>query len=177
MGVSIEDIRSGLKAMQNNTKYKNKKTQMDTTNFGKLVGDLNTWLETNGKDTAGTSNEKKDVARVIHYEFKQSFIPWPEGKIGEFMTATFQPLVVTAPTGPQYTNLATVYTNKEAPDVRADVVRVLRVQDKTHSTHGANFSSNQTLRQIIDNVIAKVQGQAEVQRVQGLLRQHYPGYL
>ena len=43
-------------------------------------------------------------------------------------------------------------------------------------SRAANFKGDQTLRQVIKNLVETVKGDAEILRIQNLLRQHYPGY-
>ena len=174
------DIKAGLNYLAgNNPKYKNKKTQLGTAPFDTLVADLSTWLEMKGKSTIDSADDKKLVARVIAHDtsFVNSFIASGNGNIGPYARAALLPLVTTAPTGPAYKNLSESFSYKQWPDVRADVSRVLGLKDKGHSSHGSNFKGDQTLRQVINNLLDTVQGEAEIGRIQGLLRQHYPGYL
>jgi hypothetical protein len=152
---------------------------VDAKTFDSLVAALNTWLEVNGKSTVGSADDKKLVARVIAHDasLATSFIPAPNGKIGPYAKGELLPLAAAAATGPTYTDLDENFSFKQWPAVRADVARVLRINDKGHSSHGSNFKGNQTLRQVIDNLVDTVKGEAEVARIQSQLRQHYPGYL
>lgn len=62
---------------------------------------------------------------------------------------------------PGYTlsgELKTSYSIKEQPDVRKQVSSVMGITDKGHKTHGSNFSSPQTLKQIIDNLFMPITG-------------------
>jgi hypothetical protein len=55
-------------------------------------------------------------------------------------------------TTPTHTDLTESFSIKEQPDVRAEVAKFLGITDKGHATHGANFTSPQTLKQIIENL-------------------------
>ena len=57
-----------------------------------------------------------------------------------------------------YGEVLTVYDIKEQPSIRRTVADLMDIVDKGHATHGANFSSPQSLAQIIDNLFSKVQG-------------------
>jgi hypothetical protein len=66
------------------------------------------------------------------------------------------------------------YSIKQQPDVRAEVAGVMGIADKGHESHGANFDSAQTLKQIIDNLFATVSG-AQAAVVAGKVMARY-GY-
>lgn len=71
--------------------------------------------------------------------------------------------------------LATKYSIKQQPGVRSDVAKVMGIDDKGHEKHGANFSSAQTLKQIIDNLFKPVAKQQQAADVAARLKQRY-GY-
>jgi hypothetical protein len=54
--------------------------------------------------------------------------------------------------------LKTSYSINDQPKIRNEVSGVMGIIDKGHPTHGANFSSPQTLKQIIDNLFATLVG-------------------
>ena len=179
MAADAADIRTGLKdSASSHSKYKGKKTQLATKLFDELVSDLNVWLETKDKSTVDSAEDKKLVARVIAHDasLATSYIAAPNGDIGPYPGASLPSLVTATATRPTHTNLMESFSYKEWPDVRAEVARVLGIKDKGHSTHGSNFKGDQTLRQVIKNLVETVKGDAEILRIQNLLRQHYPGY-
>lgn len=176
MSASIDDITAGLTDLVETAKYKDKRTQLNGGGFTTLVSDLNVYLEKKGKTTVATADHT-NVARVIWYtkRLKERFQE-VNAKYGTFATADLVPLVAVVQAGPKYTDLNTPFNASASPDVRRDVARVLGIEDKHHNTHGSNFSGTQTLRQIIADVVSKVTGQQEQNRVRGLLRKLYPGY-
>jgi len=52
--------------------------------------------------------------------------------------------------------ITVVYSSGEQPEKRSEVASVMQIEDKGHKTHGSNFDGNQNLKQIIDNLFAKV---------------------
>jgi len=70
--------------------------------------------------------------------------------------------------------LSVSYTIKEQPAKRTEIAGVMGIVDKGHKQHGSNFSSSQTLKNIIDNLFAMV---SENQRkvIGGKLKRKY-GY-
>jgi len=66
------------------------------------------------------------------------------------------------------------YSINQQPDVRAQVAGVMGIADKGHEQHGANFDAPQTLKQIIDNLFARV-SDAQSAAVAARLVQRY-GY-
>lgn len=175
MAATEKDIKEGLEVQAQKQKYKGKKTQMSTTAFDSLVGELNTWLENNDRNEVETPEDKKLVARVIKYagSLSNTFIPAANGNIGTHASATLLSLTQSGPVTPVYVNLQDVHNATMRPKVRADVARVLGIVDKAHQIHGANFAGNQTLEQIIRDLVSKVQGHGEIQRVRNAVRTHY----
>ena len=169
---NVEEIRVGIDAImqspQSASKYKDL-TQKQK--FDDLIGALNAWLENNECDTV---NNRQLIAQVIKQYFtgeKFSFGKPP--RIAEFSCASLA--VTILPAGPVYTDL----TDSWAADkgkftaVRRDVARVLGIQDKGHAHHGSNFSGQQTLKQIIQNLFAGVQGDKEQGRVRDQIHTQY----
>ena len=169
---NIEEIRTGIDAiMQNPLSAGKYKDLTQTQKFDDLIGALNAWLENNECDTV---NDRKLIARVIKQYFTGAKFSFGKAqKIGEFSCATLT--VTILPAGPVYTTL----TDSWAADkgkftlVRRDVARVLGIQDKGHAHHGSNFSGQQTLKQIIQNLFAGVQGEKEQGRVRDQIQTQY----
>ena len=70
------------------------------------------------------------------------------------------------PDPPLSRELREEYTvGKDADRVRARLAERWIIHDKTHSSHGSNFSGRQTLLQIIKNLVSTVQGETEIQRI------------
>lgn len=67
------------------------------------------------------------------------------------------------------------YSYKEWPDKRKEVAAVMGIEDKGHSSHGSNFKGNQTLKQIIDNLFAKVSGDKRKAAAEAVIKA-YHGY-
>jgi len=178
MAAKADDIKEGLKHFASTSKYKGKMTQMSTTAFSSLIGELNAWLEQKDKETIQSDDDKKLVARVITHDASvaATYIPTPNGLIGTYAKNMLPALVTVSVSGPAYTNLTQSYSFKEWPAVRADVARVLGIVDKTHSSHGANFKGSLTLKQVIDNVTATVQGADQKAKVAALIKKNYPLY-
>lgn len=178
MAAKADDIKEALRHLAGTPKYKDKKTQMSTAAFASLIGELNKWLEEKDRETIQSEDDKQLVARVITHDASvaTTYIPTPNGLIGTYPKNMLPALVTASVSGPVYTNLKQSFSFKEWPDVRADVARVLGIVDKTHSSHGANFKGNLTLKQVIDNVTATVQGNDQKLKVAVLIKKHYPGY-
>ena len=175
MPATEKDIKEGLEVQAQKAKYKGKKTQMSMAAFDTLVGELNVWLENNGRSTVDNAQDKKRVATVIKHAGNLStvFVAAPNGNIGTHAVATLPSLTVAEPVTPRYTLLREVHNATARPTVRADVARVLGIIDKAHTIHGANFAGTQTLEQIIKDLVDKVQGVAEIQRVHAAVKTHY----
>lgn len=54
--------------------------------------------------------------------------------------------------------LLAVLSISEATDLRRELCSRWGIANKSHNTHGSNFSGNQTVVQLIHNIIAPVQG-------------------
>ncbi len=173
--MGIEEIRSGLQALsQPGKKYGTNKKEMDAGNFNAVVSDLNNWLELNDHDKLKPA-DSKDVARVMFHEFKNKFIE-KNGKIGTYATSDLPTLIIAPklPANPQYKTLTQVFTVGKGDYISArnEVASYLGITDKTHSAHGSNFPGTQTLRQIIENLYAKV-STTDAARVNALCIKHY----
>jgi hypothetical protein len=174
-----EQIKECLNALMQTAKYRDKKTLMGGSQFTSLLADLNVVLESKDYETLdlGKDSDKKKVAKIIYTDFKTSLLE-SGGKIGPYTTNLLAETAVQAPQGnPTYTNLDTQYSaNKPIyTTVRQEIVRFLVIRDAGHLYHDGNFSGSQTLRQIIDNVYATVQGGGEQQRV-ATNSEHYYHY-
>lgn len=174
---SKDQVKQAVNVLLRSAKYGNgKKTQMSEPGFSGLVSDVNTELEKLGHDTLARKDEKT-LAEVIYADYRSSFME-VGGKIGPYMAVQLGSLSMAAAVGsPDYTDLnqqfqATKQDNKAA---RSEATTFLGIRDAGHSFHGSNFSGSQTLRQIIDNVFQKVQGEAERERVAANSRKYY-GY-
>lgn len=180
MAANADDVKAALKDLAaSNQRYKGKKTQLSSGAFDTLVSDVSTWLEKKGKNGIDGEADRKLVARVVLHDpsMAANYMAAPNGQIGTYSKPQLPSLVQAAAATPAYTDLGEKFSFKTWPAVRVDVARVLVLADKGHSTHGSNFKGDQTLKQVIDNLLEKVQGGPETQRVHALLRKHYPGYL
>jgi hypothetical protein len=109
------------------------------------------------------------------HEFAASLIPAPNDKIGPYATNQLPSFVVVQLGTPTYTNLNQSWKadSTQYADVREEVRLYMGIRDTGHSAHGSNFSGTQTLRQIIDNLFAKVQGMTEITRVSSNTQKYY----
>ena len=85
------------------------------------------------------------------------------------MTGT--PYVVQGP--PLSDELQQLYSISQAATKRAELCNLWGIANKSHAQHGSNFSGNQTLAQLILNIVAPVQATQERARVRQLVIQKY----
>ncbi|MDE2596829.1 MAG: hypothetical protein KGL44_08135 [Sphingomonadales bacterium] len=85
------------------------------------------------------------------------------------MTGT--PYVVQGP--PLSAELQQLYTISQATTKRAELCTLWGITNKSHAQHGSNFSGNQTLAQLILNIVAPIQAAHERARVRQLVIQAY----
>jgi hypothetical protein len=75
-----------------------------------------------------------------------------------------------APLSPE---LLAVLNIDAATKRRTELCAAWGVKNKSHSSHGSNFSGNQTLAQLINNIVEPVQGSAERGRVKALIIEQF----
>ncbi|WP_263383856.1 hypothetical protein [Granulicella arctica] len=168
---TVEQLKDGITILTNKANFgKDYKAIHNENTFTKVYGDLGVWLEDKNLEATAIL-----VAQVINQYFASKFDFGQLKKIGTFSCATLTPLVVAAPLTATYTDLKATYVvgTSDYIKVRAEVARVLAIDDKTHSAHGSNFKGTQSLEQIITNVCAPVKGLAEIARMKGLVRSNY----
>ena len=68
--------------------------------------------------------------------------------------------------------LLTVYSISNATALRGQLCANWGITNKSHATHGANFSGNQTLVQLISNIVGPVSSQ-DWERVRALVIRDY----
>ncbi|WP_291296436.1 hypothetical protein [Elioraea sp.] len=74
---------------------------------------------------------------------------------------------------PGYTlnkELLTSYSIKDQPELRKDLSKLMGIPDKGHKTHGKNFTSAQTMKQVIDNLFATTQGTMRDSAAEAVIR-------
>lgn len=72
-------------------------------------------------------------------------------------------------------DLQEVYDIGKATKKRGELCAAWGIANKSHKSHGSNFAGNQTLAQLIQNIVAPVTAVGERQRVRLLIIQQY-GY-
>lgn len=65
------------------------------------------------------------------------------------------------------------YSITEATKLRTELCQLWGIDNKSHKTHGSNFSGNQTLAQLIQNIVDPVAEGAERERIRGLCITRY----
>jgi hypothetical protein len=148
------------------------KTLLGPAAFNTLFSRFTTSAEKLDLD-APADADRKNLARVAYRDYPARFDAVND-KIGEFKVEDLAPRDKQAT--PQYTNLKEQFKAKDCKEVRSDVVKVLGIGNKTHDQHGANFSTPQTLRQIIDDVLVPIKGDKERTRIEKVLKHWYKGY-
>jgi hypothetical protein len=71
--------------------------------------------------------------------------------------------------------LQQLYTIGNATQLRAQLCQRWGIVNKSHAQHGSNFSGNQTLAQLIQNIVSPIQAPVERSRVKALIIREY-GY-
>lgn len=81
----------------------------------------------------------------------------------------------TMPVTPLSSELTQSYSITEATKLRGELCTLWNITNKSHKTHGSNFSGNQTLQQLIQNIVEPVAEGAERDRVRLLCiaKYHY----
>jgi hypothetical protein len=105
-------------------------------------------------------------------------IPPPKCSKGHGTMSVYTvPAAAAAPVTPAGVDLEAIIDNTDVARTRVRVAASLGITDKTHSNsrkpHGANFSSSQTLRSLINDLTSKVQGAREIERVGGICQRTY----
>jgi hypothetical protein len=175
---TVAEVKAGIDVIVQNPKFaQNWKDVSVEKIFNSLMGELKKWLENNECGELVESRDGQLVASVIKTFFADKFAFGSKNKrIGTFDYNTVPQAVTPQPSGPPvYTNLDDSWAANKGKYtvVRRDVARVLGIDDKTHSHHGSNFSGTQTLKQIISNVFATVQGDQQQNTIRVLIRQKY----
>ena len=70
-------------------------------------------------------------------------------------------------------NMKEILKPSAAAKLRAQLCKDWGISSKSHKSHGANFSSNQTLQHLIDDIVAPVSGGGERERVRQLVIDAY----
>jgi hypothetical protein len=176
---TAEEIREGISSLITRPDFTQKYKNIEGGKiFNKLLVDLKVWLEVNdcGELNEDREDDKKLVAGVISESFHLKFVFGNSNKIGGYARGTLARVAeVLATAQPVFTNLQTSWAANKGKYsvVRRDVVRVLGINDKGHDYHGSNFSGQQTLRQIIANLLDGVKVQEEQARIRGVISQKY----
>ncbi|RZI84795.1 MAG: hypothetical protein EOP38_07670 [Rubrivivax sp.] len=84
---------------------------------------------------------------------------------------TGSPYVV-APT-PLSSALKESYSISAATKLRSELCSLWGITNKSHATHGSNFSGNQTLAQLIQNIVEPLAEGAERDRIRGMCIARY----
>ena len=166
------EIKTGVESVLSDKKNAyTPKNQMGVDAFDKLFQRVNSWAETKHlTQLPGNTDGKKRLAVVMYQQLRDKFVAVND-KFGPFPLKDLG--AVPKQVKPTYTNLKQEFNAKKSDEVRAEVVKVLDIDDKDHPTHHNSFDSPQTLEKIIINVITPVKSDRERKRVGQLLNDLY----
>ena len=77
------------------------------------------------------------------------------------------------PVPPLSREMTELLSVKDAEKKRAELCSEWGIANKSHKSHGSNFSSNQTLKNLIHNILEVVTGEDQLDRIHGLVARRY----